>query len=509
MTDASLNLFDYFFSDENHSLIHNNLAIEFHNQRYTYKDLKKAILNRAEDLSAKGIQPGDRIALLLHDSPDFIAYFFASLVLGAICVPVNTFIQKSEIDYILSDSGAKLLISDHALLLRLGIKETSGCKLIGLENNQFAQGHSEAQQSVQEISFSFKSQTLLSSPAFILYTSGSTGKPKGALHRHANIIKTIETYAKSVLKLNATDRVFSASRLFFAYGLGNSLSFPLAAGSSVILENERPSPQAINQIFHKQKPTVFFGVPAVYRALLDLRASGETVDTSSLRLCVSAGEALPAQIFEEWYREFGLEILDGIGSTEMLHIFISNRVGDARAGSTGKVVEGYEVKLLDDTGSEIVGVGTGNLLVNGESAMLGYWQRDDLTADAIINGWMKTGDVYQRDEQGYFYHLGRSDDCFKVKGLWVSPVEVETALLAHPNVVEAAVVASTDEQGLATAKAFIIIRTEQEYDLLNKEIVEFAKARLAIYKVPTQYEFIQEMPRTSTGKIQRFKLRKI
>jgi benzoate-CoA ligase family protein len=292
--------------------------------------------------------------------------------------------------------------------------------------------------------------------------------------------------------------------MFFAYGLGNSLSFPLAFGATVILDTDRPTPERLARLFKQQTPTVFFGVPAVYLSLLDSNAE---LDLSSLRMCVSAGEALPAKIFQDWQSRFGLEIIDGIGSTEMLHIFISNREAQARAGSSGQVVEGYAACLTDDNGDEVGANELGNLWVRGDSATAGYWNRPDLTGQTIVNGWVRTGDVYRKDDQQFFYHIGRSDDCFKVRGLWVSPVEIESALISHEAVSEAAVISAVDESGLATARAYVVIRRAECGEALKEELRKFVSLRLPQYKVPSQIEFIDEMPRTSTGKIQRYKLR--
>jgi benzoate-CoA ligase len=295
--------------------------------------------------------------------------------------------------------------------------------------------------------------------------------------------------------------------MFFAYGLGNSLSFPLAAGATVLLDTARATPEHLGKLIEDRSPTVFFGVPAVYLGLLAYRESGHRVDFSKVRLCVSAGEALPAKIFEDWQREFGLAILDGIGSTEMLHIFISNREGNARAGASGTAVEGYAARLLDDSGVEVGTDELGNLWVQGASATAGYWHRPELTDETIKNGWVRTGDVYRRDEDGFFFHIGRSDDCFKVRGLWVSPIEVESVLISYDAVSEAAVVSCVDDSGLATARAYVVIRQGERSEALKEEIRRFAGSRLPQYKVPSQIEFIEEMPRTSTGKVQRYKLR--
>jgi acyl-coenzyme A synthetase/AMP-(fatty) acid ligase len=555
----SNNLLEYFLGKEKLKRLGDHEAIEFRGQKRTYKELRQAVDFCKDVLLKLGVKSGDRVALLLYDSPDFIAYYLATVSLNAICVPINTFLSAEEIAYILIDSGSHLLIAEEELAKNINLPESDNVKekllsiLMVLWEGEWVEGMRavyyreivggglpsnpdglEATQlylktasereikpqkdstNVGSIEESFQTQSSshirseekfigLITPALLLYTSGSTGMPKGALHSQGNVKATIDGFGTDVLKLQPGDKVFSASRLYFAYGLGASLSFPLAAGSSVILESRRPTPKLIAEIFQMQKPTVFFAVPAVYRALLDLHKSGEELDISSIRLFISAGEALPSTIFSEWLETFGNTILDGIGSTEMLHMFISNREGNAKAGSSGNLVKGYEAEILDDSGKPVGTGEQGNLWIKGASTMLGYWQRDDLTASVMRGDFMKTGDVYRLDEQGFYFHIGRSDDCFKVKGLWVSPVEIESVLLTHTEVVEAAVVVSTDENGLATAKAYLVIR--QGSETLKRELFEYASARLAPYKTPTQYEFVKEMPRTSTGKIQRFKLR--
>jgi benzoate-CoA ligase family protein len=553
------NLLEYFLGDDKLESIGNRQAIEFRGRTLTYRELRQAVDFCREVLLKLGVKSGDSVALLLYDSPDFIAYYLATASLNGICVPINTFLSREEIAFILSDSNARLLIAEEDLAKNIELPESDNVNrkylstLMVLLEGEWREGlrsvyhrqifwsgaavlpsekgsedvsrrgilEPESEKVFDVMNFSEQKDSSKAyagpyskpeeisygrmTPALLLYTSGSTGTPKGALHSQGNVLATIEGFGADALKLQSTDRVFSASRLYFAYGLGNSLSFPMAAGATAILESRRPAPKLIAEIFQQQRPTVFFAVPAIYRALLDLHVSGEPLDMSSIRMCISAGEALPATIFAEWQATFGISILDGIGSTEMLHMFITNREGSAKAGSSGNLVQGYEAKILDDAGNAVEIGEQGNLWIKGASAMLGYWQRDDLTANVMRQGFMKTGDVYRLDEEGYYFHIGRSDDCFKVKGLWVSPVEIESVLLTHNEVVEAAVVASTDENGLATAKAYLVIRKGSE--TLKQELYEYARARLALYKTPTQYEFVEEMPRTSTGKIQRFKLR--
>lgn len=498
------NLYDYFLRDER--IDQSQIAIEFRGGLITYRELRKEVDYWAEHLKGCAVAEGDRVALLLYDSPEFVASFLATVSIGAICVPINTFIPPEECMFILADSGARLLIAEEELEWKIDLSDpkfSDKCAMLVVDTA--ARHYLDPKDDVADRDH-FPATTR-ETPAFLLYTSGSTGRPKGAIHLHGSIPATVETYSRGVLGLAAADRVYSASRLFFAYGLGNSLSFPLAAGATVILDTSRPNAEYLAGLFEEQRPTIFFGVPAIYQALLDWKAIGNAVDTSSIRMCVSAGEALPARIFEEWQDRFGLEILDGIGSTEMLHIFISNRKGSAKPGSSGKTVEGYETRLVDERGGDAAGAESGNLWVRGQSAMQGYWNRADLTGETIQEGWVRTGDLYRRDEAGFYYHLGRSDDCFKVRGLWVSPLEVESALLAHDLVAESAVVAATGEDGLATARAFVVIRQDGERVPTEGELLEFLRGRLPQYKVPTAIEFLTDLPRTSTGKIQRYRLR--
>ncbi|MGA9772381.1 MAG: benzoate-CoA ligase family protein [Blastocatellia bacterium] len=499
LNSSPFNLRDYFFGSERLARIKDNTAIEYCGEKITYDALSKLVHFYGGQLRERRIAQGDRVALLLYDSPIFITCFFAAASIGAICVPVNTALSPDDVNFIIRDSGARLVIYEEDLKAKLDSIPDS----IEINAKDRYCLNAEINRATNQESHTVTTQE---SPAFMLYTSGSTGTPKGALHRHDAIPYTVESYSANVLRLTEQDRIYSSSRLFFAYGLGNSLSFPLAAGACVLLDSERPSPARIAKIFKEQKPTVFFGVPAVYGALLDFHASNP-LDVSSLRLCVSAGEALPARIFEDWRRELGLTILDGIGSTEMLHIFISNSEVDARTGSSGKIVTGYEARLVDDSGNKVSTNELGNLWVKGGSATTGYWNRPELTQETVQEGWVKTGDIYRCDEEGFYYHVGRSDDCFKVRGLWVSPIEVESALLAHEAVAEAAIVSAVGRDGLATVRAFVVIRQEGDGEKIKSELRDFAGSRLAKYKVPSEIVLIDEMPRTSTGKIQRFKLR--
>jgi benzoate-CoA ligase family protein len=503
MSDA-FNLCDYFLSASRLSEIGNATAIEYRGDCLSYNDLRRIVDGWAARLVERGVSAGDRMALLLYDSPLFIATFLAGARIGAISVPINTALPADDVRFIIADSGARLVICETELAEKLAGIKTAASEtptILKVDAHRWSGDETGAGESRHDVA-----RTTGDSPAFMLYTSGSTGTPKGALHRHRAPRDTALTYGANVLQLTKADRVYSSSRLFFAYGLGNSLTFPLAVGATLILDCERPTPDGIAQIFSEQKPTVFFGVPAVYRALLDFN-SRRALDTSSLRLCVSAGEALPAPLFEEWRESFKLEILDGIGSTEMLHIFISNLPTRACPGASGQVVEGYSARLLDDAGGAVAAEVPGNLCVKGASAFVGYWNRPDLTASTLQDGWVRTGDVYRRDEEGFYYHIGRSDDCFKVSGQWVSPIEVESVLAAHPAVVEAAVVSAKGTDGLATARAYVVIRPDADADVIIADLHAFAAARLPRYKAPSQIVRVESLPRTATGKVQRFKLR--
>ena len=347
-----------------------------------------------------------------------------------------------------------------------------------------------------------------SEPAFILYTSGSTGEPKGAVHTQADIFYTNQTYCREVLRLTPRDRLFSSSRLPFAYGLGNSFTFPLLNGATSILCREKPSPDVIAKIFKECRPTIFFGVPVVYNLLLEHHRNKEALDCSSLRLCISAGEALPAHLGEEWENNFGVQLLDGIGSTEMLHMFMSNHENEVRYGSSGKLLDGYEARLLDEHNEPVPDNVEGNLWIKGDSAAAGYWERPDQTARTFVDGWVRTGDLYRRDSEGFWFHMGRSDDCFKSSGQWVSPVEVEGVLLRHPQVARAAVVEDFDSDGLPCPCAFVVAQdVESDPVVLEQALRETAARALPRFKQPRRYLLVPELPYTATGKIQRFKLR--
>ena len=493
-----MNLFAAVFSQDPFSP-----AIHFQGRDRTYGELRASTLRMAQALTSLGVERGDRIALLLNDSPEFIEAFIATCSLGAIAVPVNMSLPLEEQCSILHNCGARLVLAEDDICNTLLTHAPEKLRSASIYSAKSVLDKAVA---APEPDFPAANED---DPAFILYTSGSTGEPKGAVHRQADILYTNQTFCREVLRVTAGDRLFSSSRLPFAYGLGNSFTFPLLNGATTILCREKPSPEVIAHILAEARPTIFFAVPVVYNLLLEHHRGGsQKLDCSSLRLCISAGEALPAHLGEEWEREFGVPVLDGIGSTEMLHMFISNHEHDVRYGSSGRLLEGYEARLIDEHGDPTPDNVEGNLWIKGESAARYYWERPDETARTFVDGWVRTGDLYRRDSDGYWFHMGRSDDCFKSSGQWVSPVEVEGVLLRHPGVRGVAVVEDFDADHLPCACAFVV-RQDVESDAVafEKELRESVALALPRFKQPRKYVFVSELPYTATGKIQRFKLR--
>ena len=496
-----MNLFDAIFKHDPSSP-----AIYFGRRKITYGELRAETLKMARVIRSFGVEPGDRVAVLLNDSPEFVEAFIATCSLGAIAVPINMALRAEEQCSILHNSGATLAFMEADTRSDLLTCAPEKLRLLkNIVNAQALEGQMEQQSTNEELQFPEPADA---QPAFILYTSGSTGEPKGAVHSQADIFYTKETYCREVLRLTTQDRLFSSSRLPFAYGLGNSFSFPLLNGATTILLREKPSPDVIGRVFTEHRPTIFFGVPVIYNLLLEHHRRGNRLDCSSLRLCIAAGEALPPHLGEEWEREFGVQVLDGIGSTEMLHMFMSNHENDVRYGSSGRLLEGYEARLLDENGDQVSGGNEGNLWIKGDSAALGYWEKPEVTASTFVDGWVRTGDLYRCDDDGYWYHMGRSDDCFKSSGQWVSPVEVEGALLRHDGVARAAVVEDFDSDRLPCACAFVVKHElKSDSDRLEHELRKLAAQTLPRFKQPRRYVFVEHLPYTATGKIQRFKLR--
>jgi benzoate-CoA ligase family protein len=465
----------------------------------TFAELAARASRFAHLLRARGVHPEQRIVLALHDSADFPALFLGAIRAGIVPVPVNTLLTPADWRFMVDDARAKLVVVSDPLAERMHEA------LAGLPDPPPILRASELDVLLAPLRSTFTpAPTTRDDVAFWLYSSGSTGAPKGAMHLHAHLVRTSALYARAILGLSERDVVFSAAKLFFAYGLGNALTFPLSVGATTILLSERPTPAAVMRVLHNHRPTVFCGVPTLFASILADPANGPA---PGLRLCTSAGEALPKHVGETWRERFGADICDGIGSTEMLHIFLSNRPGDVRYGTTGKVVPGYELRLTDDEGNPTDGA-EGLLWVRGETACAGYWNQREKSLATFHGPWTRTGDRYSRDADGYYTYAGRADDMLKVSGIWVSPFEVESALMKHPAVLEAAVVGAIDEAGLVKPKAFVVPKdASAATPALADELKVFVKSILAPYKYPRWIELVRELPKTATGKIQRFKLR--
>ena len=476
------------------------VAYWFKENQVTFRELEERAARCRGALAALGVKPGDRVALVMSDCPEMAIAMLGVMGLGAIVVPCSTMLKPAELEYMFQDSGAKLVIvtPEHAENAR-----AAKAPRVVVAPDEF---NRLCEQSKPAPLGDFAGDT----PCLILYTSGSTGSPKGAVHLHDHLPETVIRVAHPVYDLQADDRIFSSSRLFFAYGLGNSFSFPIGTGCSGILCSERPTPPLIAEIFRRYRPTIFFAVPAVFRGLIEHARQGNKLDTASLKFCVSAGEVLPLATWNEWKELTGVEIIETIGTTELLHAFIHNRKGRNRPGSSGLALEGYDVRLLDEHGKIVEGAGRGNLHVRGRSAIPYYLNKPEKTAELIRDGWVKTGDIYRRDAEGFYWFEGRSDDLFKCSGMWVSPGEVEEALLTHPAVLEAAVVAGADAQGATIAEAYVALRPGNASGAdLSRQIMEHAAKNLPRFKRPQRVHFMDALPRTATGKVQRFKLREM
>ncbi len=476
---------------------------------YTYAELAQRVNRCGNALRALGVGLEQRVLMCMLDTIDFPALFLGAIRIGAVPVPINTLLTADDYAYMLRDSRARVAVVSAPLFEKFRPALADPRVLAGVVvAGGAAAGYPSLSALTREASPELNpAPTVADDAAFWLYSSGSTGSPKGAIHVQSSLVQTAELYARPVLGIQAEDVVFSAAKLFFAYGLGNALTFPFRAGATAVLMAERPTPAAVAQVLRQHKPTIFYGVPTLYAALL---ASGEMPKRDELRLrrCASAGEALPKDLGERWTAMTGVDILDGIGSTEMLHIFLSNAPGDVRYGTTGRAVPGYDLRIVGDDGRDAGPGEIGELLVRGPTAAGGYWNNRARSRMTFEGVWTRTGDKYTRDEDGYYTYGGRADDMLKVGGIYVSPFEVEAALMSHPAVLEAAVIGLADENGLIKPKAYVVLNQKQDAGAaLAQALKEHVKSQLAPYKYPRWIEFIGELPKTATGKIQRFKLR--
>jgi benzoate-CoA ligase len=500
-----------------HDLIERNLAAGRagktvyidDNGVYTYGDLAKRVNRCANALVGLGLQPEQRVLLCLHDTIDFPAAFLGSIKAGIVPVAGNTLLTAKDYEYMLRDSRARALIVSAPLVPTFAplLGAVPDLKHVIVSGGEPGTHASFAKLLAGAGTAFAPAETTCDDACFWLYSSGSTGAPKGTVHVHSSLIQTAELYAKPVLGIREDDVVFSAAKLFFAYGLGNGLTFPLAVGATAVLMAERSTPVAIFARLTRYQPTIFYGVPTLFAALLaspELPARGAL----KMRCCTSAGEALPADIGRRWTEHFGVEILDGLGSTEMLHIFLSNRPGEVRYGTTGTPVPGYQLRILGDDGQPVAPGEVGELQICGPTAAMAYWNNRSKTRATFLGAWTRSGDKYAVDAEGCYVYSGRSDDMLKVGGIYVSPIEVESALITHPAVLEAAVIGREDAERLTKPVAYVVLKSgRQASAALAEELQQHVKSQLAPYKYPRWIEFIDELPKTATGKIQRFKLR--
>jgi len=506
------------------------IAIEAGEARVSYRQLWERVNRFGNSLRQLGVRIEERVFLLLLDTPEFAVSFFGAIKIGAVPVPVNTLLKTSDYHYILNNSRARVAVVSEALYPQLqGWK-----KLRYLQHVIVVGGAQPATTDKNTQSFAGlieqNSPSLEAEPtskddaAFWLYSSGSTGFPKACVHLQHDMVVCAERYAMGILGMTESDRCFSVAKLFFAYGLGNAMYFPLAVGATSILWPGPPKPQHVFEIIERHRPSLFFSVPSNYAALLAHKRdhvgtaapgrpggpSAPDFDLSSVRYGISAGEALPAALFHRFKERFGVEILDAIGSTEVLHMFIANRPGAVRPGSSGQIIPGYEARVVDEDDEPAKPGEIGNLLIKSDSTCSHYWNQHEKSKNTIEGNWIRTGDKYYQDADGYFWYAGRSDDMLKCSGVWVSPIEIEAVLIEHPAVQEAAVIGRKDEDELLKPAAYVLLKNGSTGTAdLARELQEFVLSRLPVFKRPRWVEFVDELPKTATGKLQRYKLREL
>jgi 4-hydroxybenzoate-CoA ligase len=486
----------------------------------TYRELQARTFQFAAALKTLGLRPEDRLLLLLPDSIDYPVAFWGAVRAGIVAIPLNTLLSADTYAYIMADSRATTLLAAAPLARNIFPILDRVPRLRTIILAGASDGDSGAFRSLDVHRFEdliareppepFTAPTVSDEVAFWMYTSGSTGDPKGVKHVHTTPMATARLMGQGVIGIRADDLVFSAAKLFFSYGMGNAMAFPMSVGATSVLLPRRPTPESVFDLMRRYRPTIFYGVPTLYASLLAHKDMCRGAGSDRLRLCISAGEALPAHLGERWRAAAGCDVLDGIGSTEMFQTFLSNRPDDVRYGSTGKPVPGYDMKIVDETGRELADGEIGELIVRGPSAGEGYWNQRSKSRRTFAGEWTYTGDKYLRDPHGYYHYCGRTDDMFKVSGMWVSPFEVEAALASHEAVLEAAVIGKEDADGLVKPKAFIVLRNGYAAsDGLLETLKVHVKERAGLWKYPRWIDVRPDLPRTATGKIQRFKLREL
>lgn len=474
----------------------------------TYAELAACVNRCGNVLKTLGLERGQRLLLIVKDCPEFFYLFWGAIKIGVIPVPLNTLLRAKDYQYMIEDSGCAAVVWSLEFAAEVEPALAAAHPKPGVMLPAVGDSHSITALMADAADSLTAIPAAATAPCFWLYSSGSTGRPKGAVHRHRDMVATSHYYGQETLGVREDDITFSAAKLFFAYGLGNGMTFPLWAGATTVLLDSKPAPDSTFATIARFRPTLYFGVPTLYAAQLQA-LDHTTPDLSSVRLCISAGEALPADIFRRWKERTGLDILDGIGSTEALHIFISNRIGDIRPGTSGTVVSGYEARVVNENGQPVPDGESGRLQVKGLSTAAYYWNNPEKTAATMLaDDWLDTGDTYIRDAEGYFQYCGRSDDMLKVGGIWCSPIEIESRLIAHPAVLEVAVIGCADAAGLVKPEAWVVLREDAiAAPELADDLMRHCKVGLAPYKFPRQIHFVTELPKTATGKIQRFRLR--
>ena len=473
----------------------------------TYGQLAEETGRFAGALYRHGVRREERIAMIVQDQIEFPIVFWGALKAGAIPVPMNTLLSASVYEGMLSDSRASILVVSDKLweVVKPAIEDNRFLRAVVVIGDA-PEGTESFQEFVKDAPVEEAVEADDDEMAFWLYSSGSTGLPKGVRHVHSSLKATADTFGAQVIGIREDDVVYSVAKMFFAYGLGNAMSFPMSVGATTVILGGRPTPEVVGEILETARPSIFCGVPTLFAAMNAHFAKAKPAPKGDLRLCTSAGEALPREVGETWRRHLGVDIVDGVGSTEMLHIFLSNRPGDIVYGTSGLPVPEYEVRLVDEHDEDVADGDVGELLVRGPSSAEGYWNRRNKSQSTFQGHWTRTGDKYERTPEGRFVYCGRTDDMFKVSGIWVSPFEVEQALVDHPAVLEAAVVAWADEEGLDKPKAFVVLNEGQSADDIG-DLKEFVKEKIGMWKYPRWVDVVEDLPKTATGKIQRFKLR--